>query len=193
MKKNFKKIESEIHDTIINHETGEIIEERTIEKRAVEMEPDYVKLYVRDISCIMGLSPSNNDVLYSMLCRMDYENKIVLNSYIRKQMCEKMGIKENTLSHVLNRLIEKKILKKIANNTFEVNPWLFGRGKWEDIYKLRLVCCYDIEHGRTIKTERISNNLRGVDDDEKTLFHAINELKEVAEKFNNKRGLQFLN
>lgn len=144
-------------ETIVDTETGEVKQESTtsISRFAIEQEPDYVKLYIKDLSRIIGLSNTDNDVVLNLLRNMNYDNIIALNAYTRKQMCEQMRIKPNTLSHILSKLIEKNILKRLGANTYEMNPYLYGKGKWENIRQLRMTFTYD-KDGRAVEMERVS-------------------------------------
>lgn len=177
-------------ETIVDTTTGEVKSEKTtsMNRFKIEPEPDFVKLYIKDLSRIIGLSNTDNDVVLALLRNMNYDNIIALNAYTRKQMCEIMKIKPNTLSHVLSKLIDKNILKKLGANTYEMNPYLYGKGKWEDIRELRMTFTYD-KDGRSIEMERINegeapalNGVDGIDMDEakefiqrlsETMLHAI--------------------
>lgn len=170
-------------ETIVDLETGEVKQEisTTSNRYNIETEPDYVKLYIKDLSRIIGLSNTDNNVVLNLLRNMNYDNIIALNAYTRTQMCEQMKIKPNTLSHILCKLIEKNILKKLGANTYEMNPYLYGKGKWENIRQLRMTFTYD-KDGRAVEMERISegeenHTLNGIGEVD------INDAKEFIAQF----------
>lgn len=186
-------------ETIIDKETGEIKQESTttFSKLNVEQEPSFVKLYIEDLSRVIGLSKTSNDAVLCLLRRMDYDNIISLNAYVRKLICDDMGIKPNTLSHILEKLTKSNVLKKIGSNTFEMNPFLYGKGKWEKIRELRMTFTYN-ENGRTIEMDRLNDeefeSLNGIEDETKKLIKQMSEtmmqvLKKPREK---RRAIQLL-
>ena len=203
MEKKVKKITQQIdrRETIVDTETGEVKQERTttINRFGVEQEPDYVKLYIADLSRIIGLSGADNNVILGLLRNMNYDNIIALNAYTRKQMCEQLHIKYDTLLHVFRKLIEKNIIKKIGSNTYKMNPFLYGRGKWEDIKQLRMTFTYD-KDGRSVEVEKISegeetHSLNGIDnfDNAKEIIAQISEtMLHALRQPQKSKSLQFL-
>ncbi|MBD2798788.1 hypothetical protein ID856_20225, partial [Xenorhabdus sp. 18] len=71
---------------IIDVNTGEIQEEEEIIDAYVDKEPDYVKLYLKDIIALNDLPKGLDKVINVLLKTMSYDNMIILNSFIKKQM-----------------------------------------------------------------------------------------------------------
>lgn len=143
-----KKISTSITNSQIN-EDGEVISVEKITTKFVEREPDYVKLYITDILKLSNISKSNNDILLAILKRMNYNNEVFLLSYVKEEIAQELGLKAVTISKALGVLTDKDILIRKARGCYLINPFFFGRGKWEDIRKIRLELSYD-EKGRHI-------------------------------------------
>jgi hypothetical protein len=131
----------------IDTNTGEIIGEITVSN--YKAEPSFVKLYLQDIELLSGIS--NNGILGEFLKHMDYTNQIVVNSYIKRQVAERSG---NTVKNVEKQMalyIKKHIWQRVDRGTYIFNAYLFGKGKWADVLKIRTVIDYEPQ-GRTITT-----------------------------------------
>lgn len=146
-------INYETHKQIVDSETGEILEESHLKTLKVEREPDYIKLYIQDLTLLNELPKSNGTILNECLKYMNYENQISLNSYMKKRISDKINLSVETINKAIQSLCDKGILFRVYRGVYEANPYLFGRGKWEDIKKLRVNITYD-KNGRHIRTER---------------------------------------
>jgi hypothetical protein len=155
-----RKINQEIVTQVVSSETGEITESRTHKEFSIEREPDYIKLYIKDILRLKDLSKGTNDIMYSLLKRMTYadngENLLYLFAPIKRAVAAELGLKEGTIRKAIEQLTEKQILIRKDRGTYMVNPFLFGRGKWEDIRKIRLQVEYSADGGKVfLETEFI--------------------------------------
>lgn len=125
-------------------EEGVVLEEDTT-IRYKTTEPDYVKLYIEAWCAFKGAGKNvNTNFLYHLLPYMTYAQEkqlIFLNAYIKQIIAEQLNWSEATLQNrfnvELNKLIRKKILKRVATSTYMVNPELIGRGEWKDIKNLQ--------------------------------------------------------
>lgn len=158
MTKNSKNSKTTVKQVVetnsINHQTGEVLNSvETITKR-IPNEPDYIKLYLADILYLNDMPKGMNSLLLALLKKMNYGNEIVLNSYIKKQIAEELGIKPNTINQNLSMFVKKNIFHIVGTGTYLANPFLFGRGKWEEINQLRvkMEIRYSFE-GRKITSE----------------------------------------
>lgn len=147
-----KKVTKEVTTNLVDHETGEIKETKNLKERIVAREPDYIKLYIDDLIKLNDLPKSTNDILYNILKRMNYDNEIVLVSHNKAKIAKELGIKLNTIDQNLMKLTNKGILTRVARGVYIANPYIFGRGKWEDIRELRMKVVYN-KQGRFITTE----------------------------------------
>ena len=146
--------------------TGEYLKQTT--ESILRKEPDYVKLYLRDIALLNNLRPSTNNILYELLKLMDYRNRIVLNSALKKEIATEIGVSVKTIDNALNLLLKQNIVLRKGVGLFIGNPNLFGKGEWRDIRELRMTVTFN-EEGRTISTEVIKDE--GDESEEEMAFN----------------------
>lgn len=148
-----KRISQEITNTITDINTGEVIKEVKNEISYVDREPDYVKLYVSDILRLTDVPKSGNDIMFAMLKRMTYNNDIALYAPVKREIANELGIKEITVSKAIELFTNKSILVRKDRGLYIINPYFFGRGKWEEIKKIRLQILYSKEGRMILKTD----------------------------------------
>lgn len=133
-----KRVSKETIEKVLDTSTGEILEERFVQQVYQDKEPNYVKLYIDNLILINGLPKGTTDTIMELLKYMSYENTIVLNSYIKKEIAESLGFKTvQSLDNNINKLVKKGILHRIGRGTFRANAFLFGKGDWNDIKQIR--------------------------------------------------------
>ena len=132
---------------------GEVIEEVKNQVAYVEREPDYVKLYISDILRLQDIHKSGNDILLAIIKRMTYNNDIALFAPVKREIASDLGIKEITVSKAIELFTNKSILLRKDRGLYLINPFFFGRGKWDDIRKVRLQVIYSEEGRMILKTE----------------------------------------
>ncbi|MHA4186410.1 replication/maintenance protein RepL, partial [Bacillus cereus] len=100
-----KKVSKVTKNKIIDINTGEIQEEEEIINAYIDKEPDYVKIYLKDIVALNDLPKGLDRVINVLLKVMSYDNMIILNSFIKKQMAQELGYKTvQVLNNNINKL-----------------------------------------------------------------------------------------
>lgn len=148
-----KRISQEITSQVVDNETGEISKEVKHQIAFVEREPDYVKLYISDIFRLTDVPKSSNDIMLAMLRRMTYNNDIALFAPVKREIAKELGLKEVTISKAIELFVKKSIILRKDRGLYIINPYFFGRGKWEDIKKVRLQIEYSKGGRMILKTE----------------------------------------
>lgn len=128
---------------IVDHETGEITETEIVHKQGVE--PSFVKLYLDCIFQFKGLSTSLNPILLGFLKRMSYASPelleggqiIYVNAQMKRDIAKEVGKSVKRVEQALTDFVKTEIFKRIATGTYQVNPYIFGRGEWKDIKNIR--------------------------------------------------------
>ena len=87
-----------------------------------------------------------------MLSFMNYENEIILNSYLKEKIAKKLDIKPQSFANSITKFLETGLLVRKGRETFIANPIYFGKGSWADIKSLRLKITYG-NAGRKFETE----------------------------------------
>jgi len=113
-----KKITKETTEKIIDQTTGELLVEKNTEEAYVSKEPDFIKLYLDNILMINNLPNGIQKCLNVLLKRMGYDNIVVLNAYIKKQMAEELGYKTvQSLNNNINKLVGQNIMIRKGTGT----------------------------------------------------------------------------
>lgn len=162
---NTKNVTFEEQILEIDSNTGEIMHHYKQKNIRVEREPDYIKLYLKDLLYLQDLPKKNNALLLALLTRGQYNSKskcmqVYLNSQMKQEICEEVNMALDSIQNTLGMLVKGQILIRIGRGTYGFNPYFFGRGKWADISKARIEIDYSAITGRTYKVNLSS---RGVD------------------------------
>lgn len=147
-----KKIIRETTENIVNHETGEVTETKSIKEKNISREPDYIKLYIADLIKLNDLPKSTSNILYSLLRNMTYDNEIIIIASLKRKISKELNISVETINKAVQKLNKNGIITRIDSGLYSVNPYLFGRGSWNDIRELRMKVVYN-KDGRFINTE----------------------------------------
>lgn len=142
-----------------NSETGEVIEKSVTHTVRIESEPSFVKLYTKDMCKLNDVPKSANKVLNALLERTNYENQIVLAAHTKKVICDELEIKRPSLDNAILKLVKSELILRVGRGVFSLNPYVFGKGKWQDIKKLQMTWDYDTE-GRKLEEVKTSNTMQ---------------------------------
>lgn len=123
--------------THVDQSTGEILSTEEVNVVRIPREPPYVKMYIDDLARVVGLSAGAQSVLYELASRIDYEGIVTITKGTRDRIAERTGLKETTIRNRITDLTSAGIMKKLGYCEYEMNPCLFAKGDWSDIYKRR--------------------------------------------------------
>ena len=137
----------------INTESGEELKASRVEVSGFEQEPPYVKIYLDDIGKLQGLNNSEQKILNELVFNMGYKNVVPSYKPVKEMIASKLDIKYNTVDKAIKQLHSKGILIRKARGFYIMDPNLFGRGKWQDIKKIRMTIDYNQDGTKTINTE----------------------------------------
>ncbi len=144
-----QSVEETIQDT-----SGRVVERRRNQVLSWGDEPPYIKLYLRDIMYMSDMPRHFTDLVYALLKRVSYAGDadgmcVTLVPRIKKAICSELGWeKTSTLDNALQKLLKGQIVYRVDRGVFRLNPYLFGRGEWQDISRIRMQVIYDMD-GKT--------------------------------------------
>lgn len=144
-----------VRDTVTDSSTGEVLGE-TVTRQSVRKpgsEPKFVKFYIDDLILINELPTKSSSILWELVKLTAWENKIILNGAIKKNICSRLDIKMSTLNNALSNFVKKEILYRLDTGIYMPNPYLFARGYWEDIEELRLIVDYKHNGKKSVEVE----------------------------------------
>jgi DNA primase catalytic subunit len=145
------KYTHELRTEVVDQLSGELLGGSTEKKGVVPKEPDYVKLYLADISYLSDLPKWANGILYELLTKMDYEGRIILNAGIKREIAAKLDTSVQNIENSISKFNKKNILIRQDTGIYTGNPWLFGKGEWKDIRQIRLSIGYNLDGTRDLK------------------------------------------
>lgn len=155
------KLNQSVDESVyLRNENGELelSERRTNKTLSWGDEPPFIKMYIRDILYLQDIPKQFEKVILALLKRCsyasdDYPNCVVLNSPIKKMICKELGWQTvQSLNNALNKLIKGNIISRVDTGIYQLNPYFFGRGEWQDISRIRMTITYDDIKGKTFSS-----------------------------------------
>ena len=125
----------------IDISTGEVLQE-----------PDFVKLYVKDLCSVKGLSTTQYKIFYFMLENMNWDNVVAYGSNTKDKFLESHGLINQTFNNNIAKLIQSGLIERIGRGEFLVNKRYAVKAEWSKVQKIRWVTEYTKE-GRKQKVE----------------------------------------
>jgi hypothetical protein len=159
MSKSTKKVIFEEHSQEVDYQTGELTNSKIVKIAKIDREPDYIKLYLKDISALKNIPKTNNEILYELFKLANYDtNLIVLNSYLKNMIADNLNIKFQTIQNAITKFVKEEILIRQGVGTYLLNPYLFGKGSWNNLKELRLTITYN-SNGKNIEFEKVKDEV----------------------------------
>lgn len=162
----------------VDAQTGEILQEHTeehvAEKAIRTTEPPYIKLYIEDVLYLSDMPKSYANLTYELAKRASFANDdeglcVALTGFIKNKILTSLGWDNmRSLNNALAKLTKGNIIKRLGTGTYQLNPYLFGRGEWKDIESIRMSWNYDAIQGKTFSTSFTYKQEKEIDIPEKT-------------------------
>jgi len=144
----------------VDNETGEVLKAvtKTSNVSIVEREPDYVKLYIKDLSDLANVPKFATPVLYEFVKRIGYDNQLILNAGIKRQIQDSLKKSNNptsmgSINNAITCFIQNNIFIRKDTGIYLANANYFGRGAWKDIQSIKLTIDYNSSGERTINAK----------------------------------------
>ena len=150
------KIKQSVVERVVD-ENGKVKERRENKTLSWGEEPSYIKFYLDDILYLSDIPSKHEKVLYELLKKATYAGEsngmeVVINSSLKRRIAQKLGVKNiGSISNAITDLVKGEVLHRIDVGIYQFNPYLFGKGDWQDISRLRLEVNYDNIKGKTFK------------------------------------------
>jgi len=121
----------------INQETGEIKEEEEKKVIKIPREDEYIKVYIKTIGILHNIPNSADKILFEILKYVNYDNRIIITKPVKETIANRLNISLSRVNNYLTTLTKRNILIREDRGMYILNPYIFGKGNWYDIYKLR--------------------------------------------------------
>lgn len=151
------KIKQSVETSIIN-EYGEIVSKRANKTLSWGQEPPFIKLYLQDVLYLSDLPKRHENILFELLKRATYAGEqegmqVCLSAGIKRIIAKSLGLENvRSINNSISALVKGKILYRAETGVYNFNPYLFGKGDWQDIARLRLEINYNDIQGKTFQT-----------------------------------------
>jgi len=153
------KIKQKATETVIT-DNGELKYHQENLLIQYDTEPNYVKLYLDTVLYLSDLPKGYSGILFAFLKYMTYSNAsslhggqvIYFNSAMKKAIASDLNISISRINHAISDFTKGKLLERIDVGTYRVNPYLFGKGDWQDISEIRMKVTFNAE-GKTVMSE----------------------------------------
>lgn len=152
---NLSKVHTHTH---VDYQTGEITKETKVDSYKPTPEPAFVKLYLKDLILVHDLPKTCYKILLEIAKKMNFDGEIIINEYLKEKMAKSLGYKRSqTISNAITQFVSKGLLKRVGTGAYLLNPYLFAKGTWTDIAKIRAENL-DLQIRYTDDGKRIINN-----------------------------------
>jgi len=142
----------------VDNKTGEIITDvhRTVKK--VQKTPDFVMLFTEGVGYLVNAKLTKQEMavlmLYISRYVSHYENTLLIDKGTKEVVAEELRTTVNFVNKTISKLHKTKII--IKDKHYKLNPYIFGKGNWNEIRRLRqeIIIDWDFENNISIKSIR---------------------------------------
>lgn len=139
-------------EVIIDETTGEVLlaTKKTITKTSAE--PDYVKVYYETMMSFHKIHDIPVSFVLSLSKFMEWSNEgeplyTTLNKRVKEIMSNDCNVSLPQIDRYIKKSVDNGLLFRTKyRGTFEVNPFMIAKGKWESIKELRTK--FDFKEGK---------------------------------------------
>ena len=121
--------------------TGEVLEE-----------PDFIKLYYRDLCMVKGLTAPLYKMFIFMISNMNYENMVSYGKATKIKFLSDNGIANSTFDNSVSKLIKAGLIERVSKGEFRVNKKYVAKVDWAKVQSIR----WDTTYSKGGVTESIS-------------------------------------
>ena len=121
----------------------------TTKRAVIGTEDDYIKIYFQGLEYIRDMPRDCFALLCILMKYASYADKrsqdgenysfvMHVDKYVKKEIAKKLGYKSiRSISNLMTQLIDGGVIARMTNSVYRLNPYYFGKGKFENIVDLR--------------------------------------------------------
>lgn len=102
----------------------------------VREEPDFVKLYIRNLCKAKGVTGRQVDIFHFMLAHMNDYNEVSYGKPSKDRFISDHGTSNATFNNNVKALISNGLIERIGKGTFRVNPKYAVKVEWHKVQKI---------------------------------------------------------
>jgi hypothetical protein len=99
-------------------------------------EPEFVKLYIRDLCRVKGLSSTQYKIFNFMLANMNSDNIVSYGPRTKEKFLSEQKVKPQTFNNNVANLIEAELVSRIGRNEFSVNKKYAVKVDWSRVQSI---------------------------------------------------------
>ena len=122
--------------SVVDLETGEVLKE-----------PEFVKLYIKEVCSIRGLNSSQTKIFQFMLSEMNWHNEVCYGTTSKQRFLDAHNMKNQTFNNNITALIDSGLIAREGKGAFKVNPKYASKVEWAKVKKITWVTEYT-ENGK---------------------------------------------
>lgn len=127
-------------------------------------EENYYKTYSGKLDYLLSLPANLLKVAMCLASHAHYANEqlqIGITADVKQVLLTELDISPKTFKNSLTQLCDGKVIFRVARSVYQINPFLFGKGKWPQIAAMRLDEKFDIPSSCTFtQVCELQRNLR---------------------------------
>lgn len=160
-------------NTIVDKATGEILRSEEFVKTKTASEPDFIKVYYRTMLAVNGIEGLSLDFVLALASVISYTNDpnepiLFHNNRATRgklaELCAKKSgepISDNMVARHIKTAKDVGLLFSTPyRGTYEVNPWMIAKGKWQHISKLQAGFAFDGTTGKWFRSAEMIQEQR---------------------------------
>jgi DNA-binding transcriptional regulator YhcF (GntR family) len=119
------------------NEYGDFTSEEKDYSYRLPVEPDFVKMYTKDVADLNGIKGTNREVLTFMASMMDYENKVVISAPERRRWAKELDVSYHSINNAISFLKKHGHITSPGTGEYVVSPTMFSKGDWKKTMQKR--------------------------------------------------------
>lgn len=105
-------------------------------------EPEFVKVYIRDLCRVKGLNSTQYKIFNFMLSNMNYENVVAYGSRTKEAFLIAQNIRLQTFNNNINLLITAGLIERISRGEFRINKKYAVKVDWSRVQSIEWTSVY---------------------------------------------------
>lgn len=119
-------------------------------------EPEFVKLYIRQLCRVKGLNATQHNIFHFMLENMNFENEVSYGQHTKARFLTEQGIKNQTFNNNISALVKAGLINSIGKSEYLVNKKYAAKVDWKKVQSIRWISEFTPQ-GTTEHVEVISD------------------------------------
>ncbi len=99
----------------------------------VKHEPEFVKMYIKDLCAVKGVTALQTKIFYFMLQNMNYENEVAYGPTAKSRFLSEHETTNASFNNSVKGLLESGLIGKLSRGEFIVNKKYAVKVPWHKV------------------------------------------------------------